>query len=280
MICIPHTQPPHPPTASMPSRHGEGGGGYSLLSRSTFDSVRFVLALCVFFCHVFERFNDFGFLFVSCFIFMSGFGLDYTHKRFFALNRILPYLVWFVFFSLVGFLFYGKFPFPSYWFFVLYFICSLIYRFSFSLKFLLFFVFLLEIFFISLDFSYSYYVCLLAFPFGVFVSRFPFFFTLKNSLLFLPFFFLVPFSPVFLFSLVPVFCWLVCKFFSFLSFLSFLGVYSFYFFALHCFLLAFFGSTWCLGGSVDFWGVFLSFVLTCFLSWFLHDFVFRRKVVV
>ena len=40
-----------------------------LFSYSTFGFVRFLMAIAVFFCHVFRDFNDFGFLFVGVFFF-------------------------------------------------------------------------------------------------------------------------------------------------------------------------------------------------------------------
>lgn len=277
MIALRPVAPPPPTTASMPLRHGVGGGGrFPLLSLSTFGAARFLMAIAVFFCHVFERFNDFGFLFVSVFVFMSGYGLDYTRKREFSLYRLIPFLAWFVFFSLFAYFSFARFPFPSYWFFVLYFVCSLLYRISFSLKSFFLFSSFLFLFFYSLDFSLSYYICFLAFPLGLFVSRYPQYFTFVNCLSILPLILLLRFGFLFgIFAIVPLFTWIVLRLSSYLSIFSFLGSYTFYFYAVHVFILSFFSSTWTLGGSPEFWGVFLSFLISSFLSWFLRDFFFK-----
>lgn len=238
------------------------------------------MALSVFFCHVFESFNDFGYLFVSVFVFMSGYGMEISAKRKQALVRLLPFLAWFVFFSLFVYFFWGIYPFPSYWFLILYFSCSLIFRFSSGIPFFLFLCVLLFSFYFFLGFPFNYYVCFLAFPLGVLVARVPRLFNFYFCLSFLPLFFLLLFDNlVGLFFAVPLFIYLVLILSSYLSFLSFFGSFTLLFYLVHTPVLFFFDSTWTMGGSPEFWAVTLSFILSVFLSWFIRDFylVLRNK---
>ena len=106
--------PAPPPRPHETSRLRVGEALYLMfrLSYSTFGVARLFMALCVFFCHVFQSFNQFGFLFVGVFFFMSGYGMEYMNRRDSALVRLIPYILVFFFgFSLVYWiLFPGFFP--------------------------------------------------------------------------------------------------------------------------------------------------------------------------
>ena len=99
----------------------------NIFSYSTFSVARVLMALCVFFCHVFESFNSLGFLFVGVFFFMSGYGMEKSGRRDSSLIRLVPYLLYFAWFSLIYFMFFRVFIYPSSWFLVCYF-CVMVIR--------------------------------------------------------------------------------------------------------------------------------------------------------
>lgn len=236
------------------------------------------MALCVFFCHVFEDFNNFGFLFVSVFFFMSGYGMEFASKRDSALTRLVPYLGYFLWFSFIYFLFFRVFPYPSSWFLIVYFLVMVLYRLFSNIYALAVAFVLLGVFFITLEFNFVWYASFWSFLFGVYFAKNPSSFTLRNSLCFLPVFFLIPYvGPVSLMAFLPLFSWLVLTFCSWNVFrrIAYLGRYSFHFYCVHCFLLGVFGVTWTLGGSPEFWGVLLAFSLSVFFSMFFKDYLFR-----
>ena len=122
---------PHPPTASMTSRHGVGGGGdFPLFSLSTFSVARVLLAVHVFLCHAFYPVHHwFGFLAVSGFFFISGYGMSFPGRRMSALIRLPRFLAVLAFFSLIYFLLYRVWFYPTCWFLVSYSVAMMLYRF-------------------------------------------------------------------------------------------------------------------------------------------------------
>ena len=130
MIVSPTTRP-HPPTAIVTSRHGGGGCGvYLLLSRTTFDVARIFLALHVFLCHAFFPVHHwYGFLSVSGFFFISGYGISVSCPPSRALLRLPRFLAVMFFFSLIYYFVYGVFFYPTCWFLISYSIAMLLYRF-------------------------------------------------------------------------------------------------------------------------------------------------------
>lgn len=252
------------------------------LSKETFGVARFFMAMAVFFCHVFEQFNSFGFLFVSVFFFMSGYGMESSKLRMKALVRLVPYILFFGWFSCIYFIFYYVSPYPSSWFFVVYFVVMVLYRLIPSFNGLLVSFLLLALFFILLGFQFGWCASYGAFLFGVFYAKHPSSFTLKSTLNFLPLiaFFFLRFE-LFAWGLLPLFCWIVLSLSSLKFFrpISCIGRYTFFFYCVHCFALGAFGVTWTLGGSPEFWGVLLAFSLSVFLSVFFKDYLFKYPKV-
>lgn len=251
----------------------------SKLSYGTFSSARVLMAICVFFCHVFERFNDFGFLFVGVFFFMSGYGMEYMNKRMFALTRTVPYILYFVWFSLVYLLFFRVFIYPSSWFLVVYFVLMVIYRFVKNMYALLWSFIGLAFFFCSLEFEFGWSASFGGFLFGVFYGRDPSNFNFWRTICFVPMFslaFIWHVEAAF-WCLIPFFSWCVLSICSHpvLRKIAPLGDYTFYFYCIHCFCLGLFGATWTLGGSPSVLSVLLAFLLSCFLSFFFKEYLFN-----
>lgn len=245
-----------------------------LLSVRSFSVARVLMALCVFLCHVFEQLNYYGFLFVGVFFFMSGYGMELKQKRLLSLVRLPKYLCYYLWFSLLYFMFFMSFPYPSSWFLVVYFAVMLLYRF-FSDWLVLFVSFLIMSFFFMYCGMYGWGTSFGAFLFGMIFTRMRFDF--KHVLIFLP-------LSLFLFlhyefgawGFIPLFAWIVLSLssLSFLSFLVSLAPYTFFFYCSHCFCLGLFGATWTLGGSPAFVPVFSAFVLSCVFSVFFKDCLF------
>lgn len=253
------------------------------LSYSAFGVARFFMALAVFFCHVFEPFNYFGFLFVGVFFFMSGYGMEKSDRRYSALVRLVPYLLYFVFFSMLYLAVFRVFIYPSSWFLVVYFVVMVLYRFIRNFYLLCLSFVVLAVSFMLLDFNLVWSASFGAFLFGVFYARNPRSFTLVNVLSFVPGVLLLYYRLDFsLWFIIPFFSWLVlsvCSWRGF-RFIASLGDYSFFFYCVHCFVLGCFGVTWTLGGSPEFWGVLLSFGLSVFVSMFFKDYLFKYPKVV
>lgn len=128
----------------------------------------------VFACHCLDWVNYWGFLFVSVFFFVSGYGLD--HKGRSSLLR-LPYLftvwaVYLVFYSLVC----GQFVYrlPHCWFLVVYSLLMLFIRITDKLFVLLILCVITALSFWYLDFTFPWWASLIAFPFGSYVRRYGF----------------------------------------------------------------------------------------------------------
>lgn len=247
------------------------------MTYSTFAVSRFFMALCVFFCHVFESFNNFGFLFVGVFFFMSGYGMEISGKRYSSLKRLVPYILYFVWFSLIYFLVFRVFIYPSSWFLVMYFMVMLIYRFISNIYGLLTAFCCLGCVLILLDFNWVWVASYGAFLFGVFFARNRDRFTLDIVSYLVPGVLLVPWCPAAFWCLIPLFSYFVFTVSSLEVFkkIACLGDYTFYFYCSHCFCLGVFGATWTLGGSPAFVPVFSAFVLSCFVSVFFKDYLFN-----
>ena len=251
----------------------------SIFSRSTFGVARALMAFLVFFCHVSETFNLLGFLFVGVFFFMSGYGMEKSSLRERALSRLPFYILVFFWFSVLYFFFFRVFPYPTSWFLVVYFLVMMLYRFFGKNIYLLLISFaLLSYFFASLSFEFGWSASFGAFLFGVFFARNESRFVLANVICLVPCVFLFVLGcEAALWSLLPLFSYLVLKFSSLkiLRPISFLGQYTLYFFCVHCLFLGLFGCTWTLGGSPDFIGVSLSFLLSCFAALLMNDYLFK-----
>lgn len=250
----------------------------NILSYSTFSVARVLMALCVFFCHVFERFNDFGFLFVGVFFFMSGYGMEYMNKRLFALTRTVPYILYFIWFSLIYFFFFHVWVYPSGWFLVVYFSVMLMYRFVSNIYglLLLFIVFALIMLMLGFDFGWS--ASYGGFLFGVFFARNQSAFTFSTVLSVVPLSLIVFFGvEAALWCLIPLFSWIVLRLssFSFMKRIAFMGDYTFYFYCIHCFVLGIFGVTWTLGGTPSFMPCLGAFCVSVVVSVFLKDYLFN-----
>lgn len=248
------------------------------LSRSTFSVARVFMAICVFFCHVFERFNDWGFLFVGVFFFVSGYGMEISNKRMFSLVRIVPYLFYFSFFSLVYYLVFQVFIYPSSWFLVIYFCVMVIYRFVSNVYGLLAAFLLFAIVLMGLGFEWGWMASYGGFLFGVFFARNRSSFTWKVTLCLVPMCVLVFWiGSVACWGLIPFFSWLVFSVSSmrFLKFFSYAGDYTFFFYCVHCLILGLFGATWTLGGSPSVMGCMGAFFSSVGVSVFLKNFLFN-----
>lgn len=248
------------------------------LSYSTFGVARTLMAICVFFCHVFERFNDFGFLFVGVFFFMSGYGMEIGNRRKQSLVRLVPYILYFVWFSLLYFFFFNVWIYPSSWFLVIYFLVMLIYRFVSNIYLLLGLFLMVAFFLVVMGFEFGWATSYGAFLFGVFYARNRDAFHFRNVLIFLPMtFFVVLRLEVAFWCFLPLFSWIVLSISSkkILRPLASLGQYSFFFYCVHCFLLRLFGCTWTLGGSPSFWGCIAAFGASVIVSVLLKDYLFN-----
>lgn len=248
-----------------------------MLSKSSFDSCRVFLCICVFFCHVFEQLNVYGFLFVAPFFFFSGYGLSLKVDRSRILYRLIPYILCYAFFVLLYWIFYpGVYPFayPSSWFLVAYFLCSLVYRFV-PFRALLVPFLIIGLLLPYLGFSYTWVASIGLFFFGVLVARYPPLFSLRLFLFLFPFGYLASFHPIFLnfYCLFPL--WLYLRFLP-LFFPSSLSSFTFSFYASHVFFLGLFGASWCLGGSPSLFGVLGGFILTCIVVFWYRLFFLRR----
>lgn len=250
-----------------------------MFSRSTFGVARVFMALAVFFCHVFEQFNSFGFLFVGVFFFLSGFGMERSQLRMSALRRSVPFFVFLAFFTLVYWVVYRVFPYPSSWFLYVYLVVMAIYRlFPYRLLPLVFIFFALVLY--ALGFNFVWYASFGAFLIGCYVARNERIFTFSNSIIFLPFFFLVYLGcPIGFWFVLPAFAWVVLRFSSLPLFrsLAWFGQYTFFFYCVHCFFLGLFSSTWTLGGSPSLYGVLVAFLASCMASWYLNDRLFKWR---
>ena len=252
------------------------------LSYSTFGVARLFMAIAVFFCHVFKDFNNFGFLFVGVFFFMSGYGMEYSRRRDGALLRLIPYILFFLVLSVVYWAFFRVFIYPSSWFLVVYFVLMVLYRFIRNIYGLVAAFCALAVFFGAFGFEFGWCASYGAFLWGVLFAMNPCLFTLKNVFLFLPGVLLLYIGcEGALWCVLPLFSWVVLSLCSMKVFLplAFLGRYTFYFYCVHCFFLGLFGVTWTLGGSPEFWGVFLAFVLSVFFALFFEDYLFNYKKV-
>ena len=249
-------------------------------SFSTFGVARTLMALAVFFCHVFQPFNNFGFLFVGVFFFMSGFGLELRSRRLSALTRLIPYLGIFAAFSVLYYAIFRVFPYPSSWFFVVYFSVMVLYRLFSNIYVLLGSFIAFAVVLAGLGFDWGWSASFGGFLFGVFFARYPHYFTLSNSI----FFFLVNFivlvyvGPV-VWGFLPLFTWLVLKFssLSFMRPVAFLGQYTLLFYCSHCLFLGLLGATWTLGGSPSLHTVAFALFLTCVFSYVMKEGIFIKR---
>lgn len=240
------------------------------------------MAICVFFCHVFEPFNEFGFLFVSVFFFISGYGLETSNKRQTCLTRVIPLLFLLAWFTAIYGLVFRSFLFPSAWYLYVYFVLMVIYRICPGLTSLWLAVYGLAIVFYVLDFNWVWWASMGSFVFGVFYAMVPRYFTLPKVLLWLPLVMTISFWPMFMWGFLPLFAWIIFRIssISFLRPLSYFSSYTKYFYLSHCFCLGLVGATWTLGGQPSLIPCLIAFVLACLFSIFLKDYLFSYPKVV
>lgn len=255
-----------------------------MLEQKTFAAARVLMMVCVFFCHVFRDFNFFGFLFVSVFFFMSGYGNSFSRDR--SLVRLVPYILVSFFVDMLYSFTYGRvvlFDYPTFWFLVVYYVVCLLYRFvpfSFLVPAFLFFAFCLWF----LGFHWVWWASFPGFLLGVFVHRYGFFswsFCLYPFLVSLVLY--VWDFPFWQWGLIPFFVLAVLRLSRFFLFLTPISSISFDFYALHVYFMGLFGCTWCLGGVPGLPGVVYSFVLSLFcafclfrIRFFLFNFIRQR----
>lgn len=278
---------PHPPTASMTSRHGEGGGGdYPLLSFDTFSVARVILALHVFLCHAFYPVHHwFGFLSVAGFFFMSGYGMSMPGRREKSLLRLPRFLAVLFLFMGMYYLVYHVWFYPTCWFLVSYSVAMMLYRFFGFSRILfssLYIVYLLFLYFLQVD--YVWVMSPFAFLIGMFFYHRPYLFTYRTVYPLFVFscpFFLYSYNLIFTWAWIPLYCWLIFSLSS-LAVLSFLKKFTFLtfpFFSVHCWVLGVFDATWTLGGSGHYEYAFYSFVgsvLVAYYLWYVIP-LFRKK---
>lgn len=254
-------------------------------SRQTFDVARVWGAIMIFCCHASLFYhNYFGYFPVAIFFFISGYGMEFTGSRLRALLRMPRFIAVFGFYSIIYYLVYNDWYFPTAWFLLMYSLNMLVYRFwgSRSLLYLWFFAVFMYVFCL-LDFSYYYWTLPFAFLMGVFVCRYRYFWSWSLALVLacLSAFYFVFWNPLFLVLFFPLFLRLVF-WFSSLSIFRPLACFAplvFPFFSLHCWFLGLFGATWTLGGSYSYFYSLLSFVLSFVGAWLLWRFVplFSKK---
>lgn len=244
----------------------------NIFTRTTFASARVIMALAVFFCHVFPSINMLGPLFVGVFFFMSGYGMEFNRYRAQSLYRVIPYILVFAAYSLVYYLLFRVWIYPSSWFLVMYFFVMLLYRFISDFRLLVIVFLLLGLLLPRFGFELAWVASVGSFLYGVWFSRYPYRFTFVSCLKFLPlmvlFFFHVD---IFFWGILPLFSLIVLHLSSRLSFISFLGRYTFHFYCSHCLFLGLLGATWTLGGSPIVPMVVFGFFLTCVFSYVMKE---------
>ena len=281
MNSLPPATPRPPREASAPGPTAAGKDcNMEKFSFSTFGVARTLMALAVFFCHVFQPFNNFGFLFVGVFFFMSGFGLEMRSRRLSSLTRLVPYLGVFAAFSVLYYAVFRVFPYPSSWFFVVYFSVMVLYRLFSNVWLLLGSLCVFAVVLSGLGFDWGWSASFGGFWIGVFVARYSRYFTLSNCFLLslLNFIVLVYVGP-FVWGFLPLFIWLVLKFssLSFMRPVAFLGQYTLLFYCSHCFFLGLLGATWTLGGFPSLHTVIFALFLTCVFSYVMKEGVFIKR---
>lgn len=141
------------------------------LTKRQSDGLKVLCALLVFACHCNETINLAGFIPVSVFFFVSGYGLTFSAKN--PLYRVPRLLLLYGFFVMLYSLVAGEiyWGIPSCWFLVLYAVELLAFRIRPSWWFVLLFDFVLMFFFWLGGFSYVWWFSFVAFPFGMFCAR-------------------------------------------------------------------------------------------------------------
>lgn len=264
-----------PPVSPPLNAFRHGGAGGVLFSREVFDSARVLLACHVFLCHAFFQVHWYmGWLAVAGFFFISGYGMSFPGKRESSLYRLPRYLFVLLFFALIYWFKYSVLFYPTAWFLISYAFVMLVYRFL--GRFPLLFTFVLSLSFVFLWYiqvDYVWYMSPFAFLFGFWVYRYPHVFRLPFCLSLLPFAFLSSYFMPFLLFVFPLYFWIVLHIAARIP-LAFFAPLTFPFFSLHCWILAFFGSTWTLGGSfISFRFTFLAFLLSWVGAYLLWRFV-------
>lgn len=273
------------------------GGGYDVImnyfvaspnflcSKKVFDVARVLAGIWVFLCHSFYMVHYwFGFFSVVIFFFISGYGMEFTSSRSRALVRLPRFLFVLLFFAVLYRIGAGVWYYPTAWYIIAYSSIMVLYRFLGRSSIVFFFSFFVYMYlFLFAGFEYSWWICPFGFLFGYFTFRSRSFFSWSSSFLM----FFMGFLSFYLGQMIFIVLWipLVLRLFlifsslPFLSFLSRFSVLVFPFFSLHCWFLAFFGSTWTLGGSSSVLGCLASFLLSLAGAFLLYRYVpiFTKK---
>lgn len=253
----------------------------NILSRKTFDSARCIAAIWVFMCHCFYPVHMyFGFFSVAVFFFISGYGMEVTSARERALTRLPRFLAVFGFFSVIYYVFWNEWFYPTAWYLLTYALVMVIYyffgkRLAVFVPVFLAFLVLLRV----CGFEYNYWLCPFGFLYGVIVYRHGLLSWFSSVLLFVlapvTYYFQQPFLivlayPLFLRLFVTVAQYIPLSRFAFIVFP---------FFSLHCWFLALFDATWTLGGDTSLFGSVCAFCLSLVGAWLLYLYVpiFSKK---
>lgn len=257
------------------------------MSKVQTDGLKVIMALWIFFCHVFPDVNFFGFIPVSVFFFIAGYGLFGRSAE--CINRLSRLFLVYCLFVCMYSVFAGNFfwKIPVAWFLLVYALQMIFYRVTKSVI----GVFLLDVILLvimaKLDFNFPWYSSMVAFPLGLqlrknpnLFHRYPFYWlaVLVFSIL-ASFAFGMPF-----YNWGVVFCWLsfVHRFcFVFEGFSGF-SRYSMPFYLGHYMILAILGVCGDFGRELAFdsrvFTVFLGFFLSCFLAFVVNKFLQIAKI--
>lgn len=206
------------------------------MSRTESFSLKAFAMAGVFACHCFDFINYWGFLFVSVFFFVSGYGLAGRNKTvLFRLPRL--FVLWAFYLVIYALVRPFTFYLPHLWFLILYCLVLLFYRFVPGVFENFLFVVFCSLCFWLLDFNFVWWSSFIAFPFGLYVRKYGFPFSSFFSLFFFPAFFLLICGFPVRWLMVLAFISFLWHFRSFVSFLAPLGLISDHFYFIHFFTL-------------------------------------------
>lgn len=131
------------------------------------NGLKVLSALLVFFCHCSPIINMWGFVPVGCFFFLSGYGTFYSNKN--PINRIIKFLFIYCLIVCLYSSFKGSFwwNLPFCWFFLIYAIQQIFYRFFHNWKLICLLDFILSLILWRLGFNYPWYTSMILFPLGL-----------------------------------------------------------------------------------------------------------------
>lgn len=141
------------------------------MEKTKTDSLKIIMAVFIFFCHIYPSLNFFGCFFVSWFFFLSGFGSNFSSKAWHEriLSLIPLYCVMVCCYSVFAGRFYWDIP--SAWFLLIYSIQHIFYGISKSIKTTVILNLILTYFFVYFGFNFPWYASMFCFPLGLIYSR-------------------------------------------------------------------------------------------------------------